>query len=92
MRVRARCTARRMLWSRFHPLVRVGWHVATAGKTRPTVQTAAGIGMVCAGFLLGSSRKAKNKPIYSFVASPGDTTRIRVFRGTSAPSETLIRT
>ena len=91
MSQRAQYTVRRMWWRQFHPLVRVGWYVATTGKNRPAVQTAVGVGMVGAGLILRGSRKKANKPIYKYVSSPGDTTRIRVFRGSSLPSETVIR-
>lgn len=83
---------RRAWWKRFHPLVRIGWYAATAGKTRPASQTAVGIGMVVAGILLRRSNKASNDPIYVHTVNPGETTRIRVYRGTSAPSEVTVRT
>jgi len=83
---------RRSWWRRFHPLVRAGWYAATMGQTRPTSQTALGIGMMAAGILLRRSQKARKTPIYVHTVSPGETTRIRVYRGTSAPSEVTVRT
>jgi hypothetical protein len=85
-------TLRRSWWRRFHPLVRVGWHTATMGTSRPTTQTALGIGMMAAGIILRRSQRARMKPIYVDTVHPGETTRIRVYRGTSAPSEVTVRT
>ena len=83
---------RRMWWKRFHPLVRIGWYAATAGTTRPASQTAVGVGMMAAGILLRRSHKARRSPIYVHKVSPGETTRIRVYRGASPPSEVIVRT
>jgi hypothetical protein len=79
-------------WRKFHPLVRVGWYVASAGSTRPSGQTAVGVGMMAAGLMIRRSQKSRNRLIYKQTVSPGETTRIRVYRGTSAPSEVTVRT
>lgn len=73
-------------------MVRLGWYAATTGRTRPATQTAIGIGMMAAGILLQRSQRSKSKPIYVHSVSPGETTRIRVYRGTSAPNEVMVRT
>ena len=83
---------RRAWWKRFHPMVRIGWYAATTGKSRPAAQTAIGIGMIAAGVLLQRSHKARRRPVYVQTVSPGETTRIRVYRGNSAPSEVVVRT
>lgn len=73
-------------------MVRIGWYAATRGETRPVAQTAIGIGMMAAGIILRRSQKARNKPIYVHTINPGETTRIRVYRGRSAPNEVIVRT
>jgi hypothetical protein len=79
-------------WRRFHPLVRVGFYVATAGRETPPVQTALGLGMVATGIALRRSQKSRNRLIYRDKVSPGKTMRIRVYRGTAPPSEVTVRT
>ncbi len=85
-------TLRRMWWRRFHPLVRIGWYAATAGATRPASQTAVGVGLMAAGMLLRRSQKSRRSPVYVHNVSPGEATRIRVYRGTSPPNEVIVRT
>ena len=92
MKVNVGHSLRLAWWRRFHPLVRVGWYVASAGSTRAPVQTAVGVSMMAAGLMLRRSQKSRNKPVYTHTVSPGETTRIRVYRGTSAPSELILRT
>ena len=89
---RATHALRSAWWRRFHPLVRVGWYTATMGSTRPTSQTALGVGMIVAGVLLRRSQKAHSRPIYVHKLSPGESARIRVYRGSGAPSEVTVRT
>ena len=81
---------RQWWWSRFHPLVRVGWAAATAGRTRPATQTAIGIGLMGAGLLLRRSRRTS--PIYTHTARQGETVRIRVLQGRDAVSEAIVHT
>ena len=81
---------RRWWWRRFHPFVRIGWIAATAGKRRPMTQTAIGLGLMGAGMFL--RRSSAQKPIYTHVVDPGQTVRIRVYRGESAMSEAIVRT
>jgi len=81
---------RQWWWNRFHPLVRVGWTTATAGRTRPATQTAIGIGLIGAGLLLRRSRRTA--PIYTHVADQGETVRIRVLQGRDAVSEAIVHT
>jgi len=81
--------ARRWWWKRFHPLVRIGWITATAGRRRPVTQTAIGVGLMTAGVLL--RRTKKNEPVYTHVVDPGQTVRIRVYRGDSVASEAIVR-
>jgi hypothetical protein len=38
------------------------------------------------------SQKSRNRHIYTHIVNPGETTLIRVFRGTSPPSEVVVRT
>jgi hypothetical protein len=83
---------RRAWWRRFPPLVRFGWYVATAGNARPAARTAVGIGMMAGGILLRRSQRSRNKRIYVHTVNPGEATRIRVYRGTSPPSEVIVRT
>jgi len=77
-------------WKRFHPLVRIGWITATAGRTRPATQTAIGLGLMGAGLLL--RRSHRSQPIYTHVSEPGETVRIRVFQGAHAVGEAEVRT
>lgn len=79
-------------WRNFHPLVRVGWYVVSSGSPRPRSQTALGVGMIATGVIMRRSQNRRNKPIYTHTVSPGETTRIRVYRGTSPPSEVIVRT
>ncbi len=81
---------RRRWWKRVHPLVRIGWITATAGKRRPVTQTAIGIGLMGAGVMLRHTRR--NEPIYTHTIDPGQTVRIRVYRGTNVASEAVVRT
>ena len=92
MRSQLRYGASRAVWRRFHPIVRIGWYVATTGDKRPAAQTAIGAGMIVFGLAARRSQKSSNTPIYVHTVSPGQTTRIRVYRGTSAPSEVTLRT
>lgn len=92
MNHRTAYTLRRAWWRRFHPIVRIGWYAATRGETRPAAQTAIGIGMMAAGIMLRRSQKSRNRPIYVHTVNPGETTRIRVYRGTSPPNEVIVRT
>ena len=80
---------KRRWWKRFHPLVRVGWITATAGKRRPTTQTAIGVSLMAAGIIL--RRISSVKPIYTHVLDPDQTVRIRVFQGDNAMSEATVR-
>jgi hypothetical protein len=89
---RARYTVRHAWWRRFHPLVRLGWSVATSGSNRPAAQTALGMSMIAVGVALRQTQKARTKLIYTDNVLPGEATRIRVYRGTSAPSEVTVRT
>jgi hypothetical protein len=79
-------------WKRFSPLVRIGWYVATAGDTRPTAQTAFGVGLIATGLVVRRSQNSRNKPIYTQKVGPGETTRIRVYQGSAPPSEVIVRT
>ncbi len=80
---------RRWWWKRFHPLVRIGWTAATAGRRRPVSQTAIGLGLMGAGVMLRRSKS--NAPIYTHVVDPGQTVRIRVYRGDNVASEAIVR-
>ena len=80
---------RRWWWKRFHPLVRVGWMTATAGRRRPPAQTAIGLGLMGAGVVLRRTRS--NEPIYTHVVDPGQMVHIRVYRGGSVASEAIVR-
>jgi len=53
-------------------------------------QTAIGLGLMGAGMLL--RRNSAQKPIYTHVVDPGQTVRIRVYRGEGAMSEAIVRT
>lgn len=79
-------------WRRFHPFVRIGWYVASAGSSRPAAQTYIGVGMMAAGIALRRSHNERNRLIYTQIVNPGHATRIRVYRGTSPPSEVVVRT
>lgn len=92
MRVDIAHSLRGVWWRQFHPLVRVGWFITTQGSSGPAAQRAAGIAMMTAGIALRRSQKHRKRPIYTHTVSPGETTRIRVFRGSSPPSEVIVRT
>ena len=69
-------------WRRkFHPVSRVGWIIATAGRSRPLSQTAVGFGLIGAGFVL--KRRTGRKAIYRGYIDPGSGTHIKVLQGTS---------
>ena len=89
---RAKSTLRHAWWRRFHPLVRAGWFVATAGSNRPASQTVLGFAMITVGVVLRQTQKTRTKLIYTDTVLPGEVTRIRVYRATSAPSEVTVRT
>ncbi len=86
-------TLRRLWWGRFHPLVRVGWTIALAGRRehRSQAQKVFGIGLMATGFAL-RRRSRRFRPVYTHVVEPGQTVGIRVFRGESAASEAIVRT
>ena len=88
----AKYTLRRAWWRRFHPLVRLGWRVATAGSNRPASQTVLGFAIIAIGMVLRHTRKTRTELIYTDTVLPGEVTRIRVYRGASAPSELTVRT
>lgn len=79
-------------WRRFSPLVRIGWYVTTTGSNKSTSQTLVGVGLMATGIAMRRSQKSRNKPIYKQKVNPGETTRILVYRGSSAPSEVIVRT
>lgn len=66
---------------RFHPVSRVGWMIATAGRSRPLSQTLVGFGLVGAGIVL--KRHTGRKAIYRGYVKPGSGTHIKVLQGTS---------
>lgn len=70
---------RRWWWRRFHPLTRIGWRVATIGRTRPASQTIIGVGLIAAGLMLGQRRT--RTVLYKGTIEPGSGTRIRVYQG-----------
>ena len=73
-------------WRRhFHPVSRVGWRIATAGKSRPLSQTLIGYGLVGAGLVL--KRTSKRKILYKGYIEPGSGTHIRVFQGTTTVAD-----
>ena len=74
-----RYVIRRWWWSRFHPLTRLGWMTATAGKSRTATQTMVGIGLIGAGLVL--KRSGHRRVLYRGNITPGTDTRIRVYRG-----------
>ncbi len=88
----AKHTLRNAWWRRFHPLVRAGWWVATTGSNRPASQTVLGFAFIAVGIVLRRSQKTRTALIYTDTVLPGEVTRIRVYRGTSAPSEVTVRT
>ena len=92
MTTEAKYTLRRAWWGRFHPFVRLGWRVATAGSKRPASQTVLGFAIIAVGMALRQSQKTRTTLIYTDTVLPGEITRIRVFQGTSAPSEVTVRT
>jgi hypothetical protein len=88
----AKYTLRRAWWRKFHPLVRAGWYVATTGSNRPASQTVLGFAIIAVGVTLQRTKKTRTKLIYTDTVRPGEVTRIRVYRGTSPPSEVTVRT
>jgi hypothetical protein len=88
----AKYTLRRAWWRKFHPLVRAGWYVATTGSNRPASQTVLGFAIIAVGVALRQTQKTRTTLIYTDTVLPGEVTRIRVYRGTSAPSEVTVRT
>ena len=91
MTINVGSSLRRTWWRRFSPLVRIGWYMATAGTSRPTAQTALGVGLMATGIAMRRSQKSRKRPIYTHIVNPGETTLIRVYRGTSPPSEVVVR-
>jgi len=79
---------RRYWWRRFHPLARIGWITATAGRRRPVTQTAIGLGLMGAGVMLRRNRSVT--PIYTHVVDAGQTVRIDVYRGDNAASRAIV--
>ena len=92
MTAQAKYTLRHAWWRRFHPLVRAGWFVATTGSNRPASQTVLGFAIIAVGVALRQTQKTRTTLIYKDTVLPGEVTRIRVYRGTSAPSEVTVRT
>ena len=92
MTTEAKYTLRRAWWGRFHPLVRLGWRVATTGSNRPASQTVLGFAIIAVGVALRRTQKNRTTLIYTDTVLPGEVARIRVYRGTSAPSEVTVRT
>ncbi len=73
-------------WFRRLPsLSRIGWNLATFGASRPTAQTAVGIGLIGAGIVL--KRTNRRKVLYRGYIEPGSGTHIRVYRGNHAIHE-----
>ncbi|MEN8040824.1 MAG: hypothetical protein ABFR95_04915 [Actinomycetota bacterium] len=67
---------RRWWYRRFHPMTRIGWAMATSGKSRTTTMTLAGLGLAAAG--LFARPKGQRNVLYRGTIEPGSTTRIRV--------------
>jgi len=80
--VPVRFVARRLWWRRFHPITRIGWNLATMGRTRPTSQTIIGLGLMGAGLVV--KRKSRKIMLYRGTIEPGAGTHIRVYRGGEA--------
>jgi len=74
--------ARRWWWRRFHPITRIGWNLATMGRTRPTIQTIIGFGLVGVGLVV--KRKSRKTMLYRGTIEPGAGTHIKVYRGDEA--------
>ncbi len=79
MSVPAGYIARRWWRRRFHLITRIGWSVATMGRTRPVSQSIVGFGLIAVGVI--ARRKGRKELIYKGTVAPGSGTHIRVYRG-----------
>ncbi|MGI9667572.1 MAG: hypothetical protein ACR2N2_10870 [Acidimicrobiia bacterium] len=73
-----RFVGRRWWWSKWHPLVRVGWFVTRNNDSGSQTVTYAGLGLIVAG-LVFRSRKALH--IYSTTIPAGQEIRFKVVKG-----------
>jgi hypothetical protein len=67
--------ARRWWWSKWHPIVRLGWSITRENPSGTAPRTYIGLGLITAGLILGSHRRRR---VYRTIVPAGDEIRIRV--------------
>jgi hypothetical protein len=67
--------ARRWWWSKWHPLVRLGWSITRENPSGTPARTYIGLGLIGTGVIIGSRRFRR---VYRTTVPAGEEIRIRV--------------